>query len=434
MEEIERPEKDILSGDVPLTPIQKWFFAKDWANLHHFNQSVLLEVKDKLALHMVKAIFNVVVQYHDVFRFRYRFENGQYFQEYTDNLVVDVEEKEISLGELSKDATRVQGSLNIFEGPIFKVVLYRCLGCPRDRLLIVAHHLMVDGVSWRILIDDIETIYRGFKDSCKVALPSKTYSYRQWANALMGYINTEEGKQEVKYWQDVERSIVETVFPSDFEENNDDMRCDCIKISLSKQETKKLIQEVPKKYDAQMNDILLTALTLASGEVSGKFEFCFALEGHGREDVIGLDVSRTIGWFTSIFPVFLKVTDPRNLRNCIEEVKFSLHQIPNKGVGYGIVRCYTDFLRKALPRVSFNYLGQWEVGNSESIVFSYAKEFSGEEVDKKNTSNNLIDINGLVKNLVFEMGFAYQQDFYKKETIEKFANSFKKRLLEMIAD
>ena len=428
-----KPEKGILSGGVPITPIQKWFFNRKWENINHFNQAVLLAMSEDVTLHMIKAIFNVAVQYHDVFRMRYKFENGQYFQEYTDDFSVIVEEREISLEDLYQDATKVQGSLNISEGPLFRVVLYRCSDNVR-RLLIVVHHLVIDGVSWRILIDDIETIYRAFMESGRIALPAKTYSYRQWGEALINYATSKEGENEKKYWLEVEKSIKSTFLPSDFDEYTDTAGFDCIEMSLSASETKHLIQNVPQKYGAQINDILLTALTLASGDMSGNYECSFSLEGHGRENVIGLDVSRTIGWFTSLFPVSLKVSNPQNLETCLKEVGNSLRQIPNKGIGYGIIKSYTDVLNGVFPKVGFNYLGQWDTSNSDTTVFSYAEESPGDAVDRRNICHNLIDMNCLVRKSVFKMGIAYHKGFYKRSTIEIFAHKFKERLLSAIRE
>ena len=432
MVEIETPEKGILTGNVPLIPVQKWFFDRKWTNIHHFNQSILLEIKDRLTLQMVKAIFNVIVQYHDAFRMRYKLEDGKYIQNYTDDLLIDVEEKEISQEEIYEDATKVQGSLNIFDGPIVRVVLYRCHDS-NDRLLIVVHHLFVDGVSWRILIDDMETIYSAFMSTGRIALPAKTHSYRQWANAIIAYVESEECRKETEYWKGIEKSIKETSFEPWFD-GEDNKSCDYINISLNEADTKCLIQELPKKYNGQINDVLLTALTLAVGDISGNYEFSFTLEGHGREDIIDLDVSRTIGWFTSMFPVFLKITNPNDLAGSVNEVKDSLNKIPNRGIGYGVIKHYTNLLRKPLPKISFNYLGQWDSGISEKGVFQYAKESSGEDGDVRNDSYNLIDMNGWVKRSIFEMWFAYKISFCKKKTIEGFANCFKERLLNMISE
>jgi non-ribosomal peptide synthase protein (TIGR01720 family) len=439
MEAVEKPEKGVLTGEVPITPIQKWFFERDLKNIHHFNQSTLLEVKDKITLDMVKTIFNFMAQYHDAFRMRYKLEDDRrYIQSYSSNLSINVEDRVLKkenesefFEEIHKDATIIQSGLNIFDGPIVQVVLYRCPD-NKDRILIVAHHLVVDGVSWRILIDDMETVYGAFMNTGRVSLPAKTHSYRQWANALMRYAQSEEGKNEIKYWQKIENSIKKTFLTSDSESK--EKGNDYIVVSFDKEKTRRLIQEVPKKYDTQINDILLTALTLAAGDTSGNYEFSFTLEGHGREDVIGLDVSRTIGWFTSVFPVFLRITDPHDLISSINEVKESLRKIPNKGIGYGILRYCADNFKKPLPKVSFNYLGQWDGGISTDDVFQYAKESSGEDCDQGNESYNLIDMNGGIKNGIFDMCFAYKIDTYKKETIEKFVNQFKRRLLEMIGN
>lgn len=432
MMKMETPERGILSGLLPLTPIQKWFFDRKWPNVHYFNQAVLLEMKNGITLHMIKAIFNVIIQYHDVFRIRYKFEKGQYVQEYTDDFSVIVEEREISLEDLSEDATKVQGELNIFNGPLIKVVLYHCSD-NKARLLIVLHHLVVDGVSWRILIDDIETIHKAFINSEKIILPAKTFSYRQWGHALMAYAASEEGKKEKDYWLEVEHSIKPFFLPSDYDEYDSDAGSDRLEIALSEQETKQLIRNVPQKYRTQINEVLLTALTLAAGDVSGSYEVSFALEGHGREDVIGLDVSRTIGWFTSLFPVFLKVSNPQDLENCVSEVKDSLRYIPNKGVGYGPIKCHsTNMFRKRLPRVGFNYLGQWSTSASDASMFAYARESAGRCEDKRNVSYNLIDMNGIVMDSIFKMNIDYQRGFYKRSTIEKFSCHFRDRLLKMI--
>ncbi len=432
--EAESPEKGILTGEIPLTPIIKWFFEKDWYNIHHFNQSALFDVKGNITLQMVKAIFNVIAQYHDVFRVRYKLESGTYVQNYTDNLSINVEErtlKSLDKEEVNRDATAIQSSLNIFDGPILQIVLYRCPD-GKDRILIVAHHLVIDGVSWRILMDDMETIYSAFMQTGRIALPAKTHSYRQWGNALIEYAKSESCQKEISYWKNIENSIKEIFLSSDSDAKTEENGY--FTISFSEKETSDLIYKVPKKYNTQINDILLTALTLTVGDISNNYEFSFTLEGHGREDVIGLDVSRTMGWFTSIFPVFLKITDPADLLGSINEVKVALRRIPNKGIGYGIIRYYTDKLSKPLPKISFNYLGQLDAGISDEGIFQYAKESFGETCDRKNESYNLIDINGSIKNYAFEIGFAYRGDFYNPETIEKFANQFKRRLLEIISN
>lgn len=432
----DKPEKGILTGEIQLSPIQKWFFQKNWDNINYFNQATLLILNDKITIYMVKAIFNILLQYHDMLRARYEIRNDKYYQFYSDYNVVEVEEKIFNeVDNLDYDihieSTKTQNSLNIFHGPIIKVVLYRCPD-GNERMLIVAHHLVVDGVSWRIIIDDIETIYRSFKETGKASLPSKTYSYRQWVSQLIELAKSETIQKEITYWKDVESHIKEDVFLKKDAEISSNDSIDFCMIELNKDDTYNLIYNALKKNNVQINDILLTALTLAAGDITGSYNFSFSLEGHGREDVIGLDVTRTVGWFTTVFPVFLKISEPTNIKNSIKEVMSILSEIPNKGIGYGIIKYYTGQLNKSLPRISFNYLGQWDAGISDNGVFRYAPESSGEDCDNSNEFFNLIDINGGIKNNLFEMSFAYKTNYYKRETIATFSNLFKKRLQEII--
>lgn len=418
----ENPERGLLTGALDLSPIQRWFFEQNLENLHHFNQSVLLKINTKASLYMIKAIFNVVVQYHDAFRLR--FSADDHSQRYTDDISIAIEEKVLTLEEIPEDATKVQGELNIFNGPLLRIVVYRCPD-NEDRLLIVAHHLIIDGVSWRILVDDLETIYGAFSASGRISLPAKTYSYRQWVEALKLYTKSPGFEKELVYWKGIEEVTEEICLKK--ESSSPGGYC---LISLNEEESQKLLMYVPKKYNTQINDVLLTALTLAVGDICGCYGFSFTLEGHGREEVIGLDVSRTIGWFTSMFPVYLAISNPANLEKSINEVRNSLAEIPHKGVGYGIVKYYTEFLKKPLPRISFNYLGQTDAGVSNDCVFSYAKESSGEDGDKRNKDVNVININGWVRHSVLEIGFAYQPGFCITKNLAK---QFKNRLIELIA-
>jgi non-ribosomal peptide synthase protein (TIGR01720 family) len=429
------PEKGCITGEVGLSPVQKWFFERDLKNIHYFNQSAMFEVNGDISISIVRAIFNVIAQYHDIFRIKYEKIDGKYYQYYTDNSLIDVSERDLRdlrvenfSAELQNNITMIQSGLHIFNGPLARVVLYHCVD--GDKLLLVIHHLIIDGVSWRIIRDDIETIYKGFLKFGKVALPIKSYSYRQWVKALMDYVKTNKVFEEIEYWENIEKSLQELCIEAD---SRDLKRSNgCVNIKLTEEETSKLLYEAPKTYESQINDILITALTLAAGDASGNYEFSFVLEGHGREDVIGIDVTRTVGWFTSIFPVFSKITNPKDLFLSVSESKNTLQLIPNKGIGYGIIRYFLGRLNKPLPKISFNYLGQWDAGVSSGGLLRYAKCGSGRDCDEENISCNLIDINCCVKSNVFDMWISYKGDYYSFVTISKFADLFRTRLVEII--
>ena len=298
-----------------------------------------------------------------------------------------------------------------------------------SRLLIVIHHLAVDGVSWRILLDDLQQLLAG------QSLSSKTHSYRDWGNALVSYASSANLLKELAYWKEVATSVVP--LPTDFDKGPaTGSYIDTVFVSLSESETQALLKEVHHSYRTEINDILLTALLLSVGDWTKSYNFSFFLEGHGREEIIaGLDLSRTIGWFTSIFPVTLKIEDPTNLAEVIKSTKEHLRHIPNKGIGYGILK-YLDpensLSCDLSPGLSFNYLGQWDNTTEESSSLTFASESSGVSTSLLNKTDILLNLNGEVRDSVFTMAWSYSQNHYHRETIQTLSKSFITRLREVI--
>lgn len=188
-----------------------------------------------------------------------------------------------------------------------------------------------------------------------------------------------------------------------------------IQVSLSQQDTTRLLKEIHHAYRTEINDILLTALVLAMGDWKESYDLTLFLEGHGREDIIpGIDLSRTVGWFTSIFPVTLKL-ETNDLGESIKTVKEQLRCIPHKGIGYGILK----YLHKNIslsssktkpissgtvsPTLSFNYLGQWDNTTESNALLTFASESSGSSVSSLNQTGTILNLNGDVKDGIFRM-------------------------------
>lgn len=419
------PEQGELIGDFGLTPIQKIFFESKYANANYVNQSVILEVNSKLTKPFLNAIFSVIVKYHDIFRATF----NEKFQTYTSKSFVDISSKTIhDYQEIELDANLIQASLDIHKGPLCKVVLYEYPG-NKSKLLIVAHHLIIDGVSWRILIDDINSIYRSFISSGSVSLPPKSFSYRQWESALQASVS--KFSSEVDYWNNIQRKIESCSFNLPQPIGND---CSAkhLKIRLDEETTSRLIRNIPEELNVHINSVLLTALVLAVGNVTGEYKLGFALEGHGREDIIGLDVSRTIGWFTSIFPVFLELDCPQDLKQSIIDANKILESIPNKGIGFSVLSRYTNEIDTSIPKISFNYLGQWNSAKAGVEPFSYSDCSSGSDVDPNNEQLSSLDINCEVKLNQFVADFSYKQNCFKEDFIKDVAMNFENILIQIV--
>ncbi|MBL8676442.1 MAG: non-ribosomal peptide synthetase, partial [Alphaproteobacteria bacterium] len=441
-----KPEQGAVTGDVPLTPIQHWFFKNNLEDRNHFNQAVLLQSPRKIDLSHLSQVFSLLLSHHDALRFRYHQERqGDWIQASVAELEpFSVQEIDFShtLSEdqlaqnIEEHASLIQQTLNIEKGPLIQVVLFNCGKEKSQRLLIVIHHLVVDGVSWRILLEDLERLYSQLAKGETPFLLPKTHSYQQWAQSLKEYASSQTLQEEAPYWQ----KIVESTqpLPIDFDHGPATGKsARTVVLSLTEEETSLLLQRVPKAYRTQINDILLTALVLAIGDWTGKYALTLSLEGHGREDIIkDVDLSRTIGWFTSLFPVHLSLENPTDLGEAIKTVKENLRQLPHKGIGYGILSYLThdklDFSRSSYPSLSFNYLGQWDNTLTQEGLFTFSRESAGRSVSEQNKQAFLLDINGEVRQGALQLFWSYSTNHYHDHTIETLAQRFIDRLRSLI--
>ncbi|MBL8675863.1 MAG: amino acid adenylation domain-containing protein [Alphaproteobacteria bacterium] len=439
-----KPDQSPLKGDVALTPIQSWFFDQGLKDINHFNQAVFLKARNSLDPSLLTQALKLLISHHDALRFRYSqhqswrqecVENAEAFPDVLTVLnfshILDTD----LASRIEEESSLLQQTLNIETGPLIKVALFDC-GIERpSRLLIIIHHLVVDGVSWRILLEDLERIYNQLAAGNKPTLLSKTHSYQQWAHALKEYASSESLAKENLYWKKIEGGI--KPLPVDFNKGAaNGSVLSTMTVSLTTQETTDLLQKVPEAYRTQINDILLTALLLAIGDWKGSYDLSLSLEGHGREDIIkDIDLSKTVGWFTSIFPVCLNIEDPNDLATAIKIVKEELRQIPHKGIGYGILTYLTPHSPlgpSSQPTLSFNYLGQWDNTLASEGLFSFAHESVGKNVSELNTSHHLLDINAEVKEGTLHVTWTYSQNHFSQLTIEKLSHNFIHRLKQLI--
>src|SRR5437588_198601 len=340
-------EQDIVTGPVPLTPIQHWFFEQQLPDLHHWNQAVLLEVQHELDPGLLEQALQALLVHHDALRLRFQLIGSQWQQrnsrpgEQITLTTVDLTRvPEAEQGSaMEKAATELHASLNITEGPLIRVALLRLGAAKTSRLLIVIRHLAVDIVSWQILLEDLDTAYQQLRSGQAVQLPAKTTSFKQWAQQLEEYAQSEQLQQEFDYWLSKAWTSIGR-FPVDHPTgvNTEDSAC-TVSVALSAQETQALLQQVPKRYHTQAHDALLTALVLAYSRWTGERSLLIDLEGHGREDIAeGVDLSRTVGWFTAIAPVILDLSDTGGPGESLKAVKEQLRAMPHGGIGYGLLR------------------------------------------------------------------------------------------------
>ncbi|MGK7886280.1 MAG: amino acid adenylation domain-containing protein, partial [Crocosphaera sp.] len=448
LEELEI-EQGILTGVAPLTPIQHWFFEQNLPEIDHWNQAVLLEVENNINHQQLNQAFKILLEHHDVLRFRYEKVADDWQQSYQkaeSDFTVEVKDlSNLEIAQQSKiietEANQAQKSLNLSQGKLGKVVLFNLRDKQPSRLLIVIHHLAIDGISWRILLEDLVKVYHQLDQGQEIILPSKTSSYRQWGNKLLEYANSEALKVELDYWQS--QTVTKTSLPLDYEvdetQNTEASTAD-VTIALTTEETKALLQEVPSVYNTQINDILLTALVLTFEQWTGEKSLRLDLEGHGREDLFeDIDISRTIGWFTSIFPVNLSLREQgkNNLGEAIKEIKEQLRAIPKKGISYGILNYLNPETQDRLgdlpqAQISFNYLGQFDQIATSPPILGFAQESTGLSHSQQCLRRHLIDINGQIIADKLRINWTFNYNFHHRETIKKLADDYQNNLQFLI--
>jgi non-ribosomal peptide synthase protein (TIGR01720 family) len=434
-------EQGQVAGEVPLSPIQRWFFEQELTAPHHFNQAVLLECGEILTPALVAQALHYIVRHHDALRLRFRRTERGWRQAHAQgDDEVAFEHIDLSgldgaarLAALTGHADRLQASLDLRAGPLLRAALFD-LGPQGQRLLLILHHLVVDGVSWRILLEDLNAVLVALQRGGPVQLAAKTTSFRRWAEQLLAHAGSAAARRELAYWQQMPWSEAGRLPLDHHDGANNANSVRTVSTWLNAADTQALLQEVPSVYHTHINDALLTALVEAFADWTGRRTLLVDLEGHGREELFAeADTSRTVGWFTSLFPVLLDVGTASDPGRALKAVKEQLRAVPNRGVGYGILRYLAcdQAVPTPDPEISFNYLGQLD-GASGDLAFRFAEEDPGAMQSASNLRPHLIDISASVQQGRLQVRWTYSTAIHQTSTIEAVAASFVAELQNLI--
>ncbi len=430
-----KAEQGLVSGEVALIPIQRAFFAAHTAEPYHFNQAILLSVAADMNEAVLRKMLEAILCHHDALRLRYRHRDGEWYQNHTapaDELPFHSEDlsdlsKEPQAEALRERADFWQASLNLEAGPLMRLVFFR-LG-REARLLWCIHHLVVDGVSWRILLEDFHTAYQQAIVGKPIRLPEKTSAFKVWADRLYEWKEKESFLTDAEYW----RTLPEpTPLPMDNPTGkNRVVDSQHYTIRLTTDATQQLLTEAPAAYRTRISDLLLTTLMLSLRDWTGQAHHLIDLESHGRADLFDdIDLSRTVGWFTSLHTISLELPEGGNLGNVLKSIKEQLRKVPHEGVGYGVLRY---LCRETLPQgqILFNYLGQFDQIVQDTDWYFVAEE-SGQAYSLQGEREHLIEINGQTVNGCLSLTWSYSSEQYRAQTIQELADNYQKQLQQLI--
>ncbi|WP_082036815.1 non-ribosomal peptide synthetase [Pseudomonas rhodesiae] len=421
-----------VQGQTPLLPFQQLFFERDLPQPHHWNQSLLLTPRQPLQAARLEAALQALMLHHDVLRLRFSQHGAEWKAEHAEpasGLLWHATVPDTQA--LTASCEEAQRSLAL-NGPLLRVLLAD-LPDGSQRLLLVMHHLVVDGVSWRVVLEDLQSLYR------QHALPAKTTSFKAWAERVQGYAHSEAIQSQKHFWLQ-QLDGMPTDLPCRDPHGARPGRLARTQVSrLDAERTRQLLQQAPAAYRTRINDLLLTALARVICQWTGHASSLIQLEGHGREDLFDdIDLSRTLGWFTSLFPVRLTPAD--SLADSIKQIKEQLRAIPDNGLGFGALRYLGDdatrqaFSRLPVPRITFNYLGQVDASFDQPAgLFATASESAGAEQSPDAPLSNWLTVNGQVYGGELHMGWTFSPLMFDPEVIEAVSVAFSRELTALIA-
>ena len=439
------PNQDQVLGEVKLTPVQHWFFNQEFEEYWHWNQAILVDVKQTLDVNILQETLRFLLSHHDALRLKYqKNETGNWFG-CIDPLDTDLPFHIVDLSgitysdqqsHLTSAINEYQKSLKLEEGPILRMVYFQCGEPNPDHLLMVIHHLAVDGVSWRIILEDLQTLYDQYIRSIAPSLPLKTTSVKEWSEKLSEYAQNEDLDNEALLWRKIVEEKIQSL-PVDFP-GTQNLQGDegIIQVFIDESNTNSLLREIPVQFGADINEALLSVLVRTLTSWIGSTKIRIDLEGHGREDIIEkVDLSRTVGWFTSVFPVVFRVGSKTSLKDLLISIKEELRSIPKNGINYGVIKYLRSQGRREIgetSEISYNYLGQINLDNSTEKLFGIAKDGVGQSLSPQNKRSHLIDFIASIVNGQLCLEWRYSKKIYRRQTIEKLSQELKTHLLELV--
>jgi amino acid adenylation domain-containing protein/non-ribosomal peptide synthase protein (TIGR01720 family) len=436
-------------GTMPLLPIQQRFFARGLVNPSHWNQTLLLATDEPLAPGALEAAFRALLTQHDALRLRFTREAGEVRASYADAddapIVHHTDLRALPAASraqvLEGHSARWQASLDLATGPLLRAVHFSLGEGEGDRLLIVVHHLVVDGVSWRVLLDDLEQAYEQALDARPITLADKTSSLKRWGERLAQAAVAPAFVRESECWLRLPWADTARLPLDDEQGDRTEQALASHDFALDESETRTLLEQTGQAYRMRSDEVLLTALALALARYTGQAAVAIEVEGHGREtfEHESLALERTVGWLTSAYPVVLALDPHASEGSALVAVKEQLRALPRHGLPYGVVRELgrgeSARALRALPtpQVAFNYLGQWDGVLGEAARFRLAKESSGPEHDPRSELPYELELDAAVHAKRLEVSFRFSRARLYAPTVERIAGLFRQSLQQLIA-
>ncbi|WP_374964213.1 amino acid adenylation domain-containing protein [Lysinibacillus sp. RS5] len=446
-EEHQKAEKieENLDGLFPLSPIQQWFFEQKLVDAHHWNFSMLLHIKAAVTDETIeKALLNLT-KIHDSLKLTFiKTESGfmQYYDHSKDiplkTIVCDVNSNFTE--EIERIGFREQASLNLKDCLIKAVqIVHHEHG---KRLLLVVHHLITDWVSGGIIYEDLSKLIECIHFGYPISLPEKTTTFKTWIEKLRILAEDPALQEQSKYWL-LSNDEIHSTLPQDFYNmKNTRETADSIELSLSKELTSILIAKSKTMFNCGIDKLILAAVYKSIMDWSKQSMLTIDIDSHGREDLFDdVDLSRTVGWFTVLYPLAISKTDVCTYSNTVDVLNNRIGSLRNNGIDYGVLRYFTD-IRESIThssQVLFNFFGNSEENKrdeyemDEQLVLP-AKEPYGNMNSLRQQRLHVFEVLGIIENGVLRISWNFSKNVHKAETVQGLVDDMVNHLSYVVID
>ncbi|WP_172381755.1 non-ribosomal peptide synthetase [Streptomyces sp. MNP-20] len=416
-------EQGAVVGEAPLTPVQHLLFDTLTGDPARLTQAVAHHLAGDTDETALRAALAAVHDHHDALRLRYPAHADGARRQYgtAPGAPVHLEVHDLPGEVPAALVDDLCAGFDLDTGPLLKAALCRSGDERRPVLVLAAHHLVVDAVSWHLILEDLDTAYRALRAGNPPDLGPKTTSFQAWARRLAAHTEAGAFDGELDHWRNVPDGLA---LPTDLAGANTAASEESVTVGLDAEETRRLLQDVPGVYRTRVNDVLLYALGRVLARWTGRDRVAVTLEGHGREELFDdVDLSRTVGWFTSVFPVALDVPRDADTATALKSVKEGLRAVPHGGIGYGALRHLHPTAGEglpALPQISFNYLGQQDRNPTGDLLHAPHGDLTG-GMDTAADRPHLLDVIGRVTDKRLEFTWSYSRDVHRGDTVARLA-------------
>lgn len=437
-----------------LTPVQRAFFDRMPHHPGHWNQTTLFTLAENTDINRLEAALRAVVDHHPALRTSFVADRsvGGWRAVVApacagpSALIRAVVPSGTEWEEGLARALEERSCFDLGTAPLLRAVHVIGAEHGQRRLAVIVHHLVVDFVSWRIILDDLRTAYGQLESGAEVRLAAITATPSEWGAALAAI--ADRCVVDLPFWT-AQSPVTPVPLPLDHPavHGSRDADYDDVVVELDEEHTRTLLREVPSIWRAQVDDILLTALWQAVRDWTGADHLHVEVEGHGRAQqlVDGVDLYRSVGWFTSSAPVLLRLPERGGPADLVLAVKAQLHSRPAAGLTYGVLRYLNPSTAERLaalpqPQIIYNYVGPTgsvadysaRATATNALGLDRAPERAPRPVHPENAGGHPLSVNSTVVDGRLLLSLRYSSDRHDASTIERLAASLRGYLVALV--